>query len=211
MTSLGDDLDAPVPDTDDVRDPVEPTDAVTPETAEGDKPGMSPSTRSALEWAAVVICALAVALVVKTFLLQAFYIPSGSMLPTLAEGDRVLVNKLDDTPTRGEIIVFERPDGPDADGIKDLIKRTIGLPGETIEGRDGAIYIDGVRLEEPYLPADISSRTFPPTIVSDGHVFVLGDNRQDSTDSTKFGEIPIDTIVGRAFVVIWPPGSVGGL
>ena len=171
----------------------------------------SPSTRSALEWAAVVICALTVALLVKTFLLQAFYIPSGSMLPTLQEGDRVLVNKLDTDPSRGDVVVFARPNGADADGIKDLIKRVVGLPGETIEGRDGEIYIDGVRLEEGYLPDDVRSRTFPPTVVSEGHVFVLGDNRQDSTDSTRFGEVEIDSIVGRAFVIIWPPGDIGGL
>ena len=107
---------------------------------------MSRSTRSAIEWVAVIVGALVVALVVKTFLVQAFYIPSESMVPTLEVGDRVLVNKLSYRSgdiSRGDVVVFARPGGAGADGIKDLIKRVIALPGETVEGHDDHVYING--------------------------------------------------------------------
>jgi signal peptidase I len=175
--------------------------------------------RSAVEWAAVIVGALVVALVVKTFLFQAFYIPSGSMEPTLKKGDRVLVNKLSydlHDVHRGDIIVFRLPkDKVGADGIRDLIKRVVGLPGEVIESRDGLVYINGKRLKEPYLPPGVL--TDDPPIekqrVPKGTVFVMGDNRDNSADSrfANRGPIPIDTIVGRAFVEVWPPSDVGGL
>jgi signal peptidase I len=175
--------------------------------------------RSAIEWVAVIVGALVVALIVKTFLFQAFYIPSVSMEPTLEKGDRVLVNKLSydlHDVNRGDIIVFELPPekvGPD--GIKDLIKRVVGLPGEMIETRDGQVYIDDRLLEEPYLPE--GTTTDRPAIerqeVPDDHVYVLGDNRDNSADSRypNRGPIPIDTIVGRAFIQVWPPSDIGGL
>jgi signal peptidase I len=175
--------------------------------------------RSAVEWAAVIVGALVVALVVKTFLFQAFYIPSGSMEPTLKKGDRVLVNKLSydlHDVHRGDIIVFRLPkDKVGADGIRDLIKRVIGLPGEVIESREGHVYIDGKRLKEPYLPRGVLTDD-PPVEkqrVPKGTVFVMGDNRDNSADSrfANRGPIPIDTIIGRAFVEVWPPSDVGGL
>ncbi len=176
--------------------------------------------RSTLEWIAVIVGALVVALVVKTFLFQAFYIPSASMEPTLEKGDRVLVNKLSydlHDIHRGDIVVFELPKekiGPD--GIKDLIKRVVGLPGETIEtGEDGFVYIDGEKLDEPYLPEGTTtdSPKIDKQVVPDGHVFVLGDNRDNSADSRfkNRGPIPIGDVVGRAFVQVWPPTDVGGL
>ena len=172
-----------------------------------------------MEWIAVIVGALVVALVVKTFLFQAFYIPSASMEPTLEKGDRVLVNKLSydlHDIHRGDIVVFELPpEKVGDDGIKDLIKRVIGLPGETIETRDGIVYIDGERLDEPYL-ADGVTTDSPPIekqVVPEGHIFVMGDNRDNSADSrfANRGPIPIDDVVGRAFVQVWPPTDVGGL
>jgi signal peptidase I len=121
--------------------------------------------RTVLEWVVLVACALLVAFVVKTFVFQAFYIPSESMVPTLAVGDRVLVNKLADRfgdPDRFDIEVFRAPEGTETAEIKDLVKRVVGLPDETIEGRDGRIYIDGKLLEEPFLPPGTQSRTFGP-------------------------------------------------
>jgi signal peptidase I len=172
-----------------------------------------------------VIGALVVALVVKTFLFQAFYIPSASMEPTLSEGDRVLVNKLSydlHDVNRGDVIVFELDEediGPD--GIKDLIKRVIGLPGDVIESRDGVVYVNDRALEEPYLaegmvtgdPEDSRNPAIERQTVPDGHVFVLGDNRSNSADSRYpyRGPIPVDSIVGRAFVLVWPPADVGTL
>lgn len=169
--------------------------------------------RSAVEWLAVIVGALAVALLVKTFLLQAFFIPSASMEPTLRVGDRVLVNKLSyrlHDVHRGDIIVFERPEGEQNRSVRDLIKRVIALPGETIEIRDNQVIIDGRVLGEPYLPpGTVTAGLDEPVTVPEGHVFVMGDNRDDSRDSRFFGAIPEDRIVGRAFVRVWPPTHLG--
>lgn len=178
--------------------------------------------RSVVEWAAVIIGALVVALVVKTFLFQAFYIPSASMEPTLEQGDRVLVNKVSydlHDINRGDVLVFERPEAwqPAADGIDDLIKRAIGLPGDVVEVRDGDVYIDGERLDEPYL--DDGTRTEAGRNgatrweVPEDHIFVMGDNRSNSADSRYYanGYVPVDEVVGRAFIQVWPPTDVGGL
>jgi signal peptidase I len=138
------------------------------------------------------------------------------MEPTLDVGDRVLVNKLSydlHDVNRGDVVVFELPpDQVGPDGIKDLIKRVVGLPGEVIESRDGVVFIDGHRLDEPYLPEN--GPTGPPIerqTIPEGHVFVLGDNRDNSADSRARGPVSIDTIVGRAFVLVWPLGDLGSL
>ena len=159
------------------------------------------------EWLVLVAASLAVALIVRGFLIQAFYIPSESMVPTLVKNDRVLVNKLSyklHDVHRGDIVVFDAPPGAATAQVKDLIKRVIGLPGDTIEGRNGTIFINNKPLDEPYLPPDVRSRDFPPSKVPAKKVWVLGDNRQDSRDSTFFGPITESSIVGRAFVKIWP-------
>lgn len=174
--------------------------------------GMSHSTRSAVEWVAVIVGALVVALVVKTFLIQAFYIPSESMVPSLEIGDRVLVNKLSyrtGDVDRGDIVVFARPGGPGSDGIKDLIKRVVALEGETVEGRDGRVWVDGEALAETYLEPDVTTTPFEPYTVPDDHVWVMGDNRGASDDSRRFKAVPLDDVVGRAFVVIWPLSAFG--
>jgi len=173
------------------------------------EPERSKGVRNAVEWVAIVVGALAVALLVKTFLIQAFYIPSGSMLPTLHQGDRVLVNKLDTGPSRGELVVFERPPGQPDDGIKDLIKRVVGLEGETIESRDGVVYVDGEPLDESYLPDGIETTNLERQTIPEGHLFVMGDNRGDSADSRVFGPIEEGLIVGKAFVRVWPVDDVG--
>jgi len=181
--------------------------------------------RNAVEWVVIVAGAFVVALLVKTFLIQAFYIPSASMFPTLKENDRVLVNKLSydlHDVNRGDVIVFELdPDQVGPDGIKDLIKRVVGLPGDVIETRDGQVYVNDRPLEEPYLdegqltgdPDDTMNPPIERQTVPDDHVYVLGDNRSNSADSRYpyRGPIPVDTIVGRAFVLVWPPGDIGGL
>ncbi len=162
--------------------------------------------RNLVEWALIIGGAFLVAFVVKTFLIQAFFIPSGSMLPTLETDDRVLVNKLSydlHDVHRGDLVVFERPEGAVGD-IEDLIKRVVALEGETIEGIDGRVYVDGRRVEEPYLAEGTLTEDLPRTQVPAGHVFVLGDNRTNSTDSRRFDAIDEDTIVGRAFVRVWP-------
>jgi len=180
--------------------------------APDDSRRMSRSTRSAIEWVAVIVGALVVALVVKTFLIQAFYIPSESMVPTLKIGDRVLVNKLSyrtGDVDRGDIVVFARPGGPGPDGIADLIKRVVALPGETVEGRDGRVLVDGEALAEDYLEPGVTTSAFAPYTVPDDHVWVMGDNRGASDDSRRFKAVPLDDVVGRAFVVIWPLSELG--
>lgn len=174
--------------------------------------------RTALEWLAVIGGALLVALLIKTFLVQAFWIPSPSMNPTLHEGDRVLVNKLADGVSdinRGDIIVFERPNsdgdnGPEH-GIKDLIKRVVGLPGEQIEARDGVVHVDGQRLDEAYLDVGTATNDLQAFPVPEGYVFVLGDNRSNSQDSRSFGPVPEEAIVGRAFFRVYPLPDIGRL
>jgi signal peptidase I len=170
--------------------------------------------RTALEWGVLIVVALLIAIVIRTFVFQAFYIPSESMLPTLKVGDRVLVNKLSyklHDPRRGDIAVFKAPAAARTEEIKDLVKRVVGLPGETIEGKDGHIFIDGRALSEPYLPAGIQSRTFPAEKVPPNSYFMLGDNRQYSKDSTFFGPITRDDLIGRVFMRIWPPSHLGFL
>ena len=174
------------------------------------KPKSTSGTRHLIEWILLVGAALVIALVIKTFLFQAFWIPSESMVPTLEKDDRVLVNKLSyklHDVHRGDIVVFEAPESESA--IKDLVKRVVGLPGDTIEGKGGHIYINGSALEEPYLPDGTVSKVFGPQKVPPGYYFMLGDNRQNSNDSTVFGPIPKSDFVGRAFVRFWPLNRFG--
>ncbi|HZB72366.1 MAG TPA: signal peptidase I [Acidimicrobiales bacterium] len=190
-----------------------------PEHPEDDPPGAAAppkkkdgGLRNVLEWVLIIGGAFLVAFVVKTFLIQAFFIPSGSMLPTLHEDDRVLVNKLSydlHDVNRGDLVVFERPEGETAGQIKDLIKRVVALPGERIEQRDGDVYIDGQLLEEPYLDDGTETTNLEPQTVPEDHVFVMGDNRDDSMDSRVFSAIDEDLIVGRAFVRVWPLNHLG--
>lgn len=178
--------------------------------------------RTTAEWLVVIVGAVLVALIVKVFIVQAFYIPSGSMEPTLDIQDRVLVNKLSyriHGVHRGDIIVFERPDDDAGVGdIKDLIKRVIGLPGDSLVITDGNVFINGRKLNEPYLPAGIKTSTDAsplkctpeePCQIPDDKVWVMGDNRTNSRDSRWFGPIPEKKIVGRAFIRIWPLSRVG--
>jgi signal peptidase I len=196
-----------------------PAEPPTDEVGAGPAPEKSKKAKSksnrrkqGYEWLVLVAASLAVALFVRGFLIQAFYIPSESMVPTLVKNDRVLVNKLSyklHDVHRGDIVVFDAPPGAATAQVKDLIKRVVGLPGETIEGRNGSIFINGKPLDEPYLPPDVRSRDFPPAKVPPKEIWVLGDNRQDSRDSTFFGPITEHSIVGRAFVKIWPLNDLG--
>ena len=182
----------------------------------------------------LVVVALAVAVVIKTFLVQAFFIPSASMRDTLLEGDRVMVNKLAyrfGEPERGDVIVFDSPLVPhdggesvpgaivrnigEALGISTpdtaLIKRVIAVGGETIEIRGSSVHIDGVAIDEPYLREGSRMDAFGPLTIPEGEVFVMGDNRNQSEDSRRFGTIPVGGIIGRAFIRVWPPSRWGGL
>jgi signal peptidase I len=187
----------------------------------------------------VVLVALAVllAVVFKTFLVAAFYIPSGSMEPTLNISDRVLVEKVSyrfGEVEHGDVVVFvhdepglETP-GPSnpvagffsglgqAIGVvppsdRDFIKRVVGLPGDVINCRNGDLYRNGEPVDEPYLDPGIRTESCTRTTVGRGQLFVMGDNRANSQDSRVFGPIQDSDVVGRAFVRIWPLTDIGWL
>jgi len=170
--------------------------------------------RRALEWPFLVAFALVAAFLIRTFAIQTFYIPSGSMHETLLEGDRVLVNKVAyhlHAVHRGDVVVFRRPPDFEVDD-DDLIKRVVALPGETVEGKGRKVYVNGKALTEPYVePACNGTDDFRPTTVPAGDLWVMGDNRCDSSDSRVFGPIDQSLLVGRAFVLAWPPGRVAWL
>jgi len=173
-------------------------------------------SRPVLEWIAVIVVALLAAFLVKTFVLQTFFIPSASMEPTLEIGDRVFVNKLSydfHGIRRGDIVVFTLPPGESAGpDINDLIKRVIGLPGETIQSVGNQIYINGKPLTESWLPAGTAlGPPVPRQVIPADHYFLMGDNRSNSRDSRYFQAIPGKLIVGRAFVRIWPLSRLGFL
>jgi signal peptidase I len=193
-----------------------------------------PSTgRVAIEWVVVVAAAVLAALLIKTFVLQAFFIPSASMEPTLRggnglPGDRVLVDKVSYRVrdiSRGDIVVFHAPPGFPDPSITDLIKRVIGLPGDEIVFENGRVKVNGQLTNEPYvtpnkptLPAPEGSGSYEHSCVAEdpckvppGHVWVMGDNRTESQDSRWVGPIAEDLVVGKAFVLIWPFNRYSGL
>lgn len=175
------------------------------------------SMRNLIEWVAVIVGAVLVAVLIKTFLVQAFRIPSESMVSTLEVGDRVLVNKLSYRAhdiNRGDVVVFTRPPGlPAGPGEpEDLIKRVIGVPGDTLQAKEGLMYVNGKLLEEPYLPAGTSTVNLDkPVTIQEGQAWVMGDNRNNSQDSRVFGPIETDSVIGRAFTIMWPPGRISSL
>ena len=173
------------------------------------------------EWIVVIAIALIIAMLVRLFLLQQFYISGPSMETTMFSDNRVLVSKLAykiGDIDRGDVVVFDRAtmNGSQIEH-DDLIKRVIGLGGESIEIRDCSVYIDGTELDEPYLPsrdigiANLSDRcgvvSMPLTTIENDEVFLVGDNRPQSFDSRMFGPIKKDLIIGQAFVLMWPPSA----
>ena len=167
--------------------------------------------RQLIEWAIVIVAALLTAVVLRVGVVQAFSIPSVSMEDTLLVGDRVLVNKMNKGVGRGDVVVFKRPPGEQAAAIKDLIKRVIALPGETVDARDGHIYINDRLLDEPYLAPDTRTVMDHAVTVPKGRVWVMGDNRTQSRDSRFFGPILKSSIIGHAFIRVWPPNRFGGI
>lgn len=186
-----------------------------------------------LEAPVLIVVAFILALAIKAVAFAPFYIPSGSMQPTLAIGDRILVNKLSyrfHDPGRGDVVVFKQGDEGDqsflqrmwnvvSEGLgrpppnsRDLVKRVIGLPGDTVEVKADGVYVNSTKLNEPWLQSGISEgRTIDARIVPPGSYFVMGDNRANSQDSRYFGPVPKDEIVGRAIFKVWPPSRLGGI
>jgi signal peptidase I len=166
----------------------------------------------AFEWLVIVALALSVALLVRATVVQTFYIPTVSMVPTLKVDDRLLVDKVTLQTReirRGDIIVFKRPASFTDKTVKDLIKRVIGLPGDTVEGRGGAVWVNGKQLPERYLQPNVKTTDFDPVRVGVDNYFVMGDNRPESFDSRFWGTVEREQIIGRALVRIWPLGRLG--
>lgn len=178
-----------------------------------------------LEWFSAIGIALAVAMVIRVFLFQQFYISGPSMETTMFSDNRVLVYKLAyrfGDIGRGDVVVFDRATmNGSAVQHDDLIKRVIALAGETIAIKQCDVYINGAKLPEPYLPSRDTEMPTPQercntvdleeTLIPPGEVFLMGDNRPQSFDSRMFGSISTDLIVGRAFVLLWPPSAWRGL
>ena len=196
---------------------VEADDAATGEAVRSDLSQKQRSQMRAIwDWIFVVVVAISAALLIRVFLFQQYYIDGPSMQTTLMPEDRVLVNKMSyklHDIHRGDVIVFDRVTNEVQHD--DLIKRVLGLPGETLEIRSCIVYIDGVQVDEPYLNPEQTSQVEPsarcgshtdmaPIVVPEEMVFVMGDNRVQSFDSRDFGPIDSDKVRGRAFVVIWP-------
>ncbi len=174
----------------------------------------------------------------RAFVAQAFRIPSESMVPQLKVGDRVVVSRLSyhlHHPRRGDVVVFDCPPREDCphgghrtaaakavDSVlealllrqpatEEFIKRVIAVPGETVEGRSGSVWINGHRLREPYLAPEVKTSRFAPRTIRKGMVWVMGDNRTNSSDSRVFGQVRMSTIVGRAIWRVWPPNRAAFL
>lgn len=167
-----------------------------------------------LEWMIVVAVAITSALLVRAYVVQQFAVEGESMLNTLQDGDRVLVNRLSyrlHDPRRGDVVVLKRFDSPNTPE-RDLIKRVIGLEGEKVRVTNCDVFINGQPLIEPYIDAAIQltdgcGGDQAEITVPEDTVFVLGDHRGKSSDSRVFGPVPFDLLIGRAFIIIWPVGD----
>jgi signal peptidase I len=203
----------------------EPPDRERPAPGGAGASAPASSSRWIREGIVIVAVAVVVAVLLRAFVVQTFYIPSGSMEPTLQIGDRILVNKLSyhlHGVDRGDIVVFTRPATENCGGpeVNDLVKRVIALPGEVISLSNGYVYIDGRRLDETWLPQSEQGKTQPgpagnaanlqhPYRVPANDYFVMGDNRGDSCDSRWWGPISRSLIVGKVEVRVWPLSSLG--
>ncbi|MFO7941830.1 MAG: signal peptidase I [Bacillota bacterium] len=153
----------------------------------------------------IVVIALILTFVIQTWVVETFVVEGDSMLDSLHDGDRVLVNKFIynfSEPRRGEVVIFAHP----GENSRDLIKRVVGTPGEIVEIRSGEVLVNGEPIEEDY-PNRPDSSDFPPTKVPPRTIFVLGDNRGNSDDSRSFGFVPYSEIRGRTWLIFWPPSS----
>lgn len=184
---------------------MEPEDANnTAESRAGTEPGKGKKKKSALrETVEIVVVALVLAVVIKTFIVGNYWIPSESMLPTIEVNDKVVVTNFSywfDGPKRGDVVVFQYP----LDPKKDYIKRCIGEPGEVIEFKDSKLYVNGEQIAEPYLPEGLEFDDFGPVMVPEGSYFMCGDNRNHSADSRAWGFVEKQYIIGKAQFIYWP-------
>ncbi|MCL0062707.1 signal peptidase I [Peptococcaceae bacterium] len=155
-----------------------------------------------------ILIAAVLAMIIRLFVIEPFYIPSGSMEPTLMVNDRIIVSKISyyfEEPERGDVVVFKYP----KDTSRNFVKRLIAKPGETVELKNSKLYINGKFLPESYLPADLIYPDYGPVTVPEDHYFMLGDNRNSSEDSRFWGFMHKDLIIGKAVIIYWPPNRIG--
>ncbi len=158
------------------------------------------------EFLKMLIIAIGLSVFIIIFVVQAFYIPSTSMRPLLESGDRILVNKFIyrfREPRRQEIAVFKYPIDPSIN----FVKRIIGVPNDEVKIEDGRVFLNGEALEEDY-KLEAGYTNFSKTEIPKDHYFVLGDNRNNSEDSRYWGFVPEDNILGKAFIIFWPPSRM---
>ena len=171
--------------------------------------------RAAIEWVAILVVAVAVSFVMRSYALQTFFIPSGSMEPTLQIGDRIIVSKLSlhfGAIHRGDILVFKAPPAEHCgEPVTDLVKRVIGLPGDHLTSRANTIYVNGQALKETWTHYEPLSTPIGNVTVPANQYFMMGDNHPNSCDSRMWGTVPRSDIIGRAFVRIWPLSRFGFL
>ena len=168
--------------------------------------------RWVLEVVAIIAAAFLLALLVQLFVVKPYVIPSPSMEPTLMEGDRVLVNRLTYSfrdPERGDVIVFHPPGAED--GSAPLIKRVVAVGGDTVAVHNGALWVNGIAQDEPFIKEYPILDEYPELTVAPGYVWAMGDNRNNSGDSRRFGPVDEDDIIGSAFCIYWPLSRLSGL
>lgn len=175
-----------------------------------------PRRRVVIEWGVILVIAVLASFLVRVYAVQTFYIPSGSMKPTLYDGDRILVNKLSvrfGTINVGDIIVFKAPPTEHCDdgSYSDLVKRVIGLPGQTITSKSNTVYVNGKPLKEPWKYWPDLNPAIKKLKVPVNNYYVMGDNRANSCDSRFWGTVPRSDIIGKAFFRMWPLSRVGFL
>ncbi len=170
--------------------------------------------RVVIEWTIILVVAVAASLLVRTYVFQTFFIPSGSMNPTLWKGDRIVVNKLSvefGTINIGDIVVFKAPSDVSRlcqDPVTDLVKRVIGLPGDRLYSKGNTIYVNGKALDQKWTIVPTLGEPIKPTTVPAGQYFMMGDNHDDSCDSRTWGTVPKSDLIGKVFVRIWPLKSL---
>ena len=189
-------------------EPAGPGEAASPSPEAKARSG---ALRWIIEVVVIVAAAFVLALLIQQFIIKPYVIPSPSMEPTLVEGDRVLVSRLSyhfRDPERGDIIVFQPPGYQDSEPF---IKRVVAVAGDTVSVHNGALWVNGEAQDEPYLKEYPILDDYPEVTIAPGHVWAMGDNRNNSGDSRVFGPVSEDAIIGVAFAIYWPPGDLGGL
>jgi signal peptidase I len=187
-------------------EPPEPTPAPTRK---------KPRRRALIEWSAIIVVAVLVSFLLRTFAFQTFFIPSGSMEPTLQVGDRIIVNKLAvslGTINIGDIVVFKAPPAENCgEPVTDLVKRVIGIPGDTLTSKGNTIYVNAQPLRESWPHTEPLGQAITKITLKANQYFMMGDNHSNSCDSRMWGPVPRSDIIGKAFLRIWPLSRIGFL